>query len=98
MAFLSRAASTAVATAFGRRGFFALEAITAFEAGTTALLLRDLGVAMQSVYRSVQTMLDDMPLDRFRHEMGDRSAGRQLRADLGGRDVSRGGFDQIDAG
>src|SRR4026208_483329 len=97
MAFLSRAASTAVATAVGNRGVFVFPAGTAFEAGTAALLLRDLGVAMQSVYRSIQAMSDDMPLHAFRHQAANRSAGRQLRADLRGRHVARRRFNQVDA-
>ena len=100
IAFLSRAASMAVATAFGSRGVFAVEvdAVVLGAGEEAVLLLRDLGVAMQSVYRSIQTMSDDMPLHGFRHQTSNRPAGCQLLANLRRGYVSCGRFDQVDAG
>ena len=50
---------------------------------------RGLRVAMQSVYRSIEAVSDDMPLDCLGYLMRDRPARRKLLANLAGRHVAR---------
>src|SRR5688500_14182395 len=94
-AFLSSAACTAPATAFGslgaRRaaGFFARAAAAPLLARRGALPVSALLFAMQVVYRSIQLMRHDVPRHRCGHEIINRKARGEPRPDLRRGDVAR---------
>src|SRR6266850_5013474 len=86
IAFLSSAARTAPATLLGNLGgafFFVALSLC------VATLLDPLVFAMQAAYRSIQTVFDDVPRDRRRHEIVNRLRRGQPLADLRRRDVAR---------
>src|SRR5438552_13578993 len=85
-ACLSKAARTALDTAFGSRGGFAG---ARFRAGLFGVVAFFLVVTMQIVVRLVEAMGGDVPRHGSRNQVVDRLAGAHPLAYRGGRNVTR---------